>query len=42
MMAKRPLPLIASLVVGAAVLTMIALGFWQLQRARWKDGLIAQ
>ena len=42
MMAKRPLPLIATLVVGAAVLTMIALGFWQLQRARWKDGLIAQ
>jgi len=38
----RRLPLLATLVVGAAVLTMIALGVWQMSRAKWKDGLVAQ
>jgi cytochrome oxidase assembly protein ShyY1 len=38
----RRLPLIPTLVVLAAVATMIWLGIWQLQRARWKEGLIAK
>lgn len=38
---RRPPPL-PSLVVLAAVATMIGLGLWQLQRARWKDGVIAE
>ncbi|MGZ8998337.1 MAG: SURF1 family cytochrome oxidase biogenesis protein, partial [Allosphingosinicella sp.] len=29
-------------VVAAAVLTMIGLGIWQLQRAQWKDRLLAE
>jgi surfeit locus 1 family protein len=37
----RPLPLLPTLVVGAAVAAMIALGVWQLQRAEWKEGLLA-
>lgn len=36
------LPFLPTLIVGAAIATMIALGIWQLQRAEWKDGLIAQ
>jgi surfeit locus 1 family protein len=36
------LPLVPTLLVGAAVATMIGLGVWQLQRAEWKEGLIAQ
>ncbi len=39
-MIKR-LPIIPTIVVLAAVATMIGLGMWQLQRARWKEGLIA-
>lgn len=35
-------PLIPTLVVAGAVLTMIALGIWQLRRAEWKEGLLAQ
>ncbi|HEX8670109.1 MAG TPA: SURF1 family cytochrome oxidase biogenesis protein [Allosphingosinicella sp.] len=35
------LPLVPSLVVAAAIATMIALGVWQLRRADWKEGLIA-
>ena len=35
------LPVIPTLVIAAAVATMIALGVWQLQRAEWKEGLIA-
>ncbi len=42
MTGSRRLPLLATLVVGAAVLTMIALGVWQMSRAKWKDGLVAQ
>jgi cytochrome oxidase assembly protein ShyY1 len=38
----RRLPLIPTILVLAAVATMIGLGVWQLQRARWKDGLIAR
>lgn len=39
-MTKR-LPVLPTLLVAAAVATMIALGFWQLQRAHWKEGLLA-
>ena len=37
----KRLPLIPTLVVAAAVATMIALGIWQLRRAEWKDRLLA-
>ena len=36
------LPLLPTLVVGAAVTVMIALGIWQLGRAEWKNDLIAR
>jgi len=36
----RRLPLIPTLIVGAAVAAMIALGFWQLRRAGEKDALL--
>ena len=36
------LPILPTLFVAAAVAVMIALGIWQLQRAEWKDGLIAR
>ena len=38
----RRLPVVATFIVLAAVAVMIALGVWQLQRARWKEGLLAQ
>jgi surfeit locus 1 family protein len=38
----KPLPIIATLIVGAACATMIGLGVWQLQRADWKAGLLAE
>lgn len=38
----RRLPLIPTIVVALAVAAMIGLGVWQLQRARWKDGIVAQ
>jgi hypothetical protein len=38
----KRLPILASLIVAAAVATMIALGVWQLQRAEWKAGLLRQ
>lgn len=38
----RRLPVLATLVVAAAVATMIGLGIWQLQRAAWKGRLIAE
>ncbi|QNM81846.1 SURF1 family protein [Sphingomonas sabuli] len=38
----KKVPIIATVVVVAAVAAMIALGIWQLQRAQWKDSLIAQ
>ena len=38
---KRP-PILAALIVAAAVAVMIGLGVWQLQRAAWKERLIAE
>ena len=38
----RRLPIIPTIIVAAAVAVMIWLGIWQLQRARWKEGLLAQ
>ena len=37
---KRRLPIIPTLLVALAVATMIALGFWQLGRAQWKNQLL--
>lgn len=36
----RSLPLIPTVLVALAAATMVALGFWQLSRAEWKNGLI--
>jgi surfeit locus 1 family protein len=36
----RRIPIIPTLFVTAACATMIGLGVWQLQRAKWKDGLM--
>ena len=38
----RRLPFWPTLFVLACVAVMVALGIWQLQRATWKDGLIAR
>jgi surfeit locus 1 family protein len=38
----RRLPVIPTLLVLVAAAMMIGLGIWQLQRARWKDSLIAR
>lgn len=38
----RKLPIIPTIVVAGAVAVMIGLGVWQLQRARWKEGLLQQ
>jgi cytochrome oxidase assembly protein ShyY1 len=38
----RRLPIIPTIVVLAAVATMIGLGIWQLRRAQWKERLLAQ
>ena len=38
----RRLPIVATIVVLAAVALMIGLGVWQLQRAKWKEGLLAR
>lgn len=40
--AIRRLPIIPTIIVAAAVLTMIALGFWQLSRAGEKEALLAR
>lgn len=37
----RKIPIIPTIIVLAAVATMIGLGFWQLQRAEWKENLLA-
>ena len=37
----RRIPIIPTIIVAAAVAVMIGLGIWQLQRAAWKDRLIA-
>lgn len=39
---KRTVPLIPTIIVAAAVATMVALGLWQLQRREWKEALIAR
>ena len=39
---SRRIPVIPTLIVMLAVATMIGLGVWQLQRAGWKEGLMAQ
>lgn len=39
---SRRVPILPTIVVAAAVIAMIALGIWQLQRAEWKAGLIAR
>ena len=38
----RRIPIFATLIVIAAVATMIALGVWQLHRLTWKEALIAR
>ena len=38
----RRVPIIPTIIVIAAVATLIALGVWQLQRAQWKERLLAQ
>jgi cytochrome oxidase assembly protein ShyY1 len=38
----RRLPIVPTIVVAVAVALMIGLGVWQLQRARWKEGLLAE
>ena len=38
----RRLPILPTIIVLAAVATMIGLGIWQLHRAKWKQGLLAQ
>jgi surfeit locus 1 family protein len=38
----KRVPVFATLVVAAAVATMIALGIWQLRRAQWKEELLAE
>jgi len=38
----KRVPVLATLVVAAAVLAMIGLGVWQIQRAAWKERLLAQ
>lgn len=42
MTGRRPVPVLATIIVLAAVATMIGLGFWQLQRAEWKASLLAR
>lgn len=39
---KQRLPILATLIVAAAVAAMIALGIWQLRRAEWKQELLAE
>jgi cytochrome oxidase assembly protein ShyY1 len=37
----KRVPILATLLVAAAVATMIALGLWQISRAHWKEQLLA-
>lgn len=39
---NRRVPVVATIVVLAAVALMISLGVWQLHRKQWKEGLIAR
>lgn len=38
----RRVPIVSTVIVIAAVLTMIGLGVWQLERLQWKEKLLAQ
>jgi len=38
----KRLPLIPTIVVAGAVAVLLGLGVWQLQRAKWKEGLLAR
>lgn len=38
----RRLPILPTLIVAAAVATMIGLGIWQLHRAQWKERLLGE
>jgi len=38
----RRLPIVPTVIVAAAVALMIGLGIWQLQRAKWKEGLLTR
>jgi cytochrome oxidase assembly protein ShyY1 len=38
----KRVPVLATVLVAAAVALMIGLGVWQLQRAKWKEGLLAK
>ena len=38
----RRVPILATLIVALAIAAMIALGVWQLGRARWKEALLAR
>lgn len=38
----RRVPIIPTIIVVSAILTMIGLGVWQLHRAEWKAGLLAR
>jgi len=38
----KRLPILPTLIVAAAVAGMIALGVWQLQRAAWKEAMLAE
>ena len=38
----RRLPLVPTIIVALAVAAMIGLGIWQIQRAQWKEGLLAR
>ena len=39
---RRRIPILPTLIVAAAIATMIGLGVWQLQRMAWKEALIAR
>jgi surfeit locus 1 family protein len=39
---RRRVPIVATMLVAAAVATMIWLGVWQLHRLRWKEALLAE
>ena len=38
----KRLPILATLIVAAAIAVMIGLGVWQLQRAEWKERMLAE
>lgn len=37
----RRIPIFATIIVALAIATMIGLGIWQIERATWKEGLLA-